>query len=70
MRQRMIHGRRRVAIVTLVVLVAVVLGLLLQFPRVSGPGRRVPAIGDLKLGEYLVRAGNCFSCHTAHGGPP
>jgi len=31
-----------------------------------------PALGEedaIERGEYLVRAGGCFSCHTAAGGP-
>ena len=34
--------------------------------------RAIPAAGDedaVTRGEYLVRAGGCFSCHTAGGGP-
>src|SRR6516164_10789818 len=34
--------------------------------------RTVPAAGEedaLERGEYLVRAGGCFSCHTVPGGP-
>jgi len=34
--------------------------------------RSVPAAGEedaLERGEYLVRAGGCFSCHTVPGGP-
>src|SRR4029077_8301683 len=33
--------------------------------------RAAPAIGEedaVEHGEYLVRAGGCFSCHTALGG--
>jgi mono/diheme cytochrome c family protein len=31
----------------------------------------VPAVGEentIERGEYLVRAGGCFSCHTVPGG--
>jgi len=64
----MIHTRRLLAIGTLIVLVAVALFLL--FPWEREQPRHAPATPDLKLGEYLVRAGNCYSCHTAHGGRP
>lgn len=32
------------------------------------PAAEVPR--PASRGEYLVRAGNCFSCHTTRGGPP
>jgi len=66
----MIHGRRLIAIAALIVLGALALGLFLELPWERGPARRVPGSPDVKLGEYLVRAGNCYSCHTAHGGQP
>jgi mono/diheme cytochrome c family protein len=66
----MIHTRRLVAIATLIVLTAIALALFLLFPWEREQTRRPSLTTDLKLGEYLVRAGNCFSCHTAHGGRP
>jgi mono/diheme cytochrome c family protein len=66
----MIHTRRLAAIATLAVLVAAALALLLLFPWERERPQRASPATDLKLGEYLVRAGNCYSCHTAHGGRP
>jgi mono/diheme cytochrome c family protein len=62
--------RRTAAITTLVALVAIALALFLAFPWERDQRGRVPGAADPKLGEYLVRAGNCYSCHTAHGGRP
>jgi mono/diheme cytochrome c family protein len=52
----------------------VALGASLALLAASAAGRAVaqtPANPDLvRRGEYLVRAGGCFSCHTAEGGEP
>jgi mono/diheme cytochrome c family protein len=58
------------AITTLIVLAAIALALFLGFPWEREQRGRAPGGADPKLGEYLVRAGNCYSCHTAHGGMP
>jgi mono/diheme cytochrome c family protein len=47
---------------------AVALALVVPWEREEAP--RPPVAGDVKLGQYLVRAGNCFSCHTNHDGKP
>ena len=52
-----------VAVVVLGVAVALVLRQGSRPPPLSGPA-------SVQSGEYLVRAANCFGCHTAPGGPP
>jgi len=64
----MMHVGRLAAIATLAVLIALAVGWFLLFPSGREPAQRPLASADVKLGEYLVRAGNCYSCHTAHGG--
>lgn len=61
---------RRPAITTLIVLAGIALALFLGFPREREQRARAPGEADAKHGEYLVRAGNCYSCHTAYGGRP
>lgn len=36
----------------------------------TAPAAFVPTPGQVARGEYLARAGNCISCHTARGGAP
>ena len=61
--------RYLIAFGALAVLLALGLAMLFMFrwereaPSPGGPS-------DAKLGQYLVQAGNCLSCHTAHGGTP
>ncbi|HEY1301616.1 MAG TPA: cytochrome c [Stellaceae bacterium] len=45
-------------------LVPLLLSVLLWAPPAASAGE-----SEIARGEYLVRAGGCFSCHTAKGGP-
>ncbi len=36
----------------------------------AGPASVPPSPDQIARGEYLARAGNCISCHTARGGEP
>lgn len=47
----------------------VVAGAFVLFAAVTQSAGAAPS-GDAKRGEYLARAGDCFSCHTAPGGQP
>ena len=53
-------------------LAALALALVLVFQLGGTPEEVPPPTGasdtSVERGEYLVRAGNCFSCHTARGG--
>jgi mono/diheme cytochrome c family protein len=63
--------RRLMAITVLIALTAIGLALLAWvIPWGREETRRPSFAEDVKAGEYLVRAGNCYSCHTAHGGRP
>jgi mono/diheme cytochrome c family protein len=55
----------RIALIVLLVLGAA--ALLLWHRDDEGPPSKGP--GSAARGEYLARAANCFSCHTARGGP-
>jgi mono/diheme cytochrome c family protein len=61
---------RRALAATVIVLVAIAIALFLAVRWQGDKALQAPASVDLALGEYLVRAGNCYSCHTAHGGQP
>ena len=61
--------KRLAGIVIAVVVIAVGLALLLRH-RSEPPRSRTAGSDSVARGEYLVRAGNCFSCHTNHGGRP
>jgi len=53
-------------------LVVVVLGIgaAVFFLRpVNGPPRDLTLVGDATRGAYLIRLGDCISCHTAKDGP-
>lgn len=39
-------------------------------PPSAGAAAQADASTELARGHYLVRAGDCTSCHTAHGGKP
>ncbi|HXJ53671.1 MAG TPA: cytochrome c [Burkholderiales bacterium] len=62
--------QRLTAVAILGVAIVLGIGFVVHFPWKSEPPRGGPAGADLKLGEYLIQAGNCYSCHTAHDGKP
>ena len=57
---------RLIAIVAVVVVLALALVLVLR-SRSESP---LATAGDVRKGEYLVRAGDCVACHTVQGGRP
>ncbi|HKQ27849.1 MAG TPA: cytochrome c [Burkholderiales bacterium] len=63
MRRRM---KRLITSVVIVVVLALGLVLLLRTRSESPPA----TAGDVRKGEYLVRAGDCVACHTVQGGRP
>src|ERR1051326_6750008 len=69
-RRRMNQTQRLTAVAILGVAIVLGIGFVVHFPWKSDPPRGGPAGADLKLGEYLIQAGNCYSCHTAHDGKP
>ena len=54
----------------IIILIALLAGFVVFFPWQRGQPQREPSGADVKLGEYLIQAGNCYTCHTAHGGKP
>ena len=62
--------QRLTAVAILGIAIVLGIGFVVHFPWKSEPPRGGPAGADLKLGEYLIQAGNCYSCHTAHDGKP
>lgn len=55
-----------------VVLVIAVIGMgagAFLLRPVNGPARDLALVGDATRGAYLLRLGDCISCHTVKGGP-
>ena len=63
---------KRLGIILVFVLIASLAIVLLWHADDEGsPGKGVTGSADqVKRGEYLARAGNCFTCHSARGGEP
>lgn len=60
-----------VALIAVLIVVAIGVGVFVfGEKRIYYPLSRTPEKQDIERGAYLVRAGNCFSCHTAPGGKP
>jgi mono/diheme cytochrome c family protein len=60
-----------VALIAVLIVVAIGVGVFVfGEKRIYYPLSRTPEKQDIDRGAYLVRAGNCFSCHTAPGGKP
>jgi mono/diheme cytochrome c family protein len=66
--------RRRVLVAALVLLCAAAAAVaILNFRDEENVDAAVPAVfsqAQVQRGEYLARAGNCATCHTARGGEP
>jgi mono/diheme cytochrome c family protein len=61
----------RAWIVGLVVVAAIGIGAAVYFLKpVTGPARDLTLVGDVTRGQYLIRLGDCVTCHTnkANGG--
>jgi mono/diheme cytochrome c family protein len=55
--------RRWLWVVIAVIVVGVGVGLFMLRP-VSGPARDLTLVGDVARGQYLIRVGDCITCHT------
>jgi mono/diheme cytochrome c family protein len=55
-------------VVLVIAVIGMGVGAFLLRP-VNGPARDLALVGDATRGAYLLRLGDCISCHTVKGGP-